>query len=75
MIFDPVSTEIGGAPCTNGYNGYFASLYSAQFKSSVGKDTSYLVVGENPGESKILEALKWQTKQLNEQELLSLLDR
>lgn len=43
------------------------------FQSSVGKDTDYLVVGANVGESKLAKARKLGTKQINEQELLKLL--
>lgn len=43
------------------------------FQSSVGKDTDYLVVGENVGASKLLKADKLGTKRLTEQELLEIL--
>jgi DNA ligase (NAD+) len=43
------------------------------FQSSVGKDTDYLVVGANVGESKLTKARKLGTKQINEKELLNLL--
>lgn len=43
------------------------------FQSSVGKDTDYLVVGENVGESKLAKARKLGTKQISEKELLGLL--
>ncbi len=43
------------------------------FQSSVGKDTSYLVVGKNVGASKLAKAEKLGTKQITEQQLLSLL--
>jgi DNA ligase (NAD+) len=43
------------------------------FQSSVGKDTDYLVVGQNVGESKLAKASKLGTKRINEQELLKLL--
>ena len=43
------------------------------FQSSVGKDTDYLVVGANVGESKLAKARKLGTKQVTEQELLRLL--
>ncbi len=43
------------------------------FQSSVGKDTDYLVVGENVGESKLTKARKLGTKQITEKELLKLL--
>jgi DNA ligase (NAD+) len=45
------------------------------FQSSVGKDTDYLVVGENVGESKLAKARKLGTKQINEQDLLKLLQK
>ena len=43
------------------------------FQSSVGKDTDYLVVGANVGESKLAKARKLGTKQIDEQELIKLL--
>jgi DNA ligase (NAD+) len=43
------------------------------FQSSVGKDTSYLVVGKNVGASKLAKADKLGTKQIDEQALISLL--
>lgn len=43
------------------------------FQSSLGKDTTYLVVGKNVGASKLQKAEKYGTKQINEQELLTLL--
>jgi DNA ligase (NAD+) len=43
------------------------------FQSSVGKDTNYLVVGQNVGESKLVKARKLGTKQIDEDELLKLL--
>ncbi len=43
------------------------------FQSSVGKTTTYLVVGENPGESKVTKAAKLGTKQIDEQALKKLL--
>jgi DNA ligase (NAD+) len=45
------------------------------FQSSVGKDTDYLVVGENVGASKLTKAAKLGTRQINEKELLSLLTK
>jgi DNA ligase (NAD+) len=45
------------------------------FQSSVGKDTSFLVVGKNVGESKLARARKLGTKQLDEDELIKLLGR
>lgn len=44
------------------------------FQSSVGKDTDFLVVGENVGASKLAKADKLGTKRLTEAELLKLLD-
>jgi DNA ligase (NAD+) len=44
------------------------------FQSSVGKDTSYLVVGKNVGASKLTKATKLGTTQLTEQELLKLIN-
>jgi NAD-dependent DNA ligase len=43
------------------------------FQTSVGKDTSYLVVGKNVGASKLKKAEKLGTKQIDEQELINLL--
>ncbi len=43
------------------------------FQSSVGKDTDYLVVGANVGESKLAKARKLGTKLITETELLNLL--
>lgn len=43
------------------------------FQTSVGKTTSYLIVGENPGESKIIKAKKLGTKQIDEAALLKIL--
>lgn len=43
------------------------------FQSSVGKDTSYLVVGKNVGASKLKKAEKLGTKQISEQELVDIL--
>jgi DNA ligase (NAD+) len=43
------------------------------FQSSVGKDTSYLVVGKNVGESKLTKARKLGTKQIDEHALIALL--
>lgn len=44
------------------------------FQSSVGKETDYLVVGANVGESKLAKARKLGTKQISEDELIKLLD-
>ncbi|HSX07642.1 MAG TPA: NAD-dependent DNA ligase LigA [Candidatus Saccharimonadales bacterium] len=43
------------------------------FQTSVGKDTSYLVVGQNVGASKLKKAEKLGTTQIDEQTLLKLL--
>lgn len=43
------------------------------FQSTLGKDTSYLVVGANVGAAKLAKAAKYGTKQISESELLSLL--
>jgi DNA ligase (NAD+) len=43
------------------------------FQSSLGKDTTYLVVGKNVGASKLQKAEKYGTKQINEQQLSDLL--
>jgi DNA ligase (NAD+) len=45
------------------------------FQSSVGQDTTYLVVGENVGESKLTKARKLGTKQISEQKLLKMIGR
>jgi len=44
------------------------------FQSSVGKETDYLVVGANVGDSKLAKAEKLGTKQIDEEQLLKLLD-
>lgn len=43
------------------------------FQTSVGQDTTYLVVGANVGEAKLAKAAKLGTKQINEQAFLKLL--
>jgi DNA ligase (NAD+) len=43
------------------------------FQSSIGKDTDYLVVGANVGESKLKKARALGTKQINETEFLKML--
>jgi len=43
------------------------------FQSSVGKETTYLVVGDNVGESKLEKARKLGTKLINESELQELI--
>ena len=43
------------------------------FQSSLGKDTTYLVVGKNVGASKLAKAEKYGTKQISEDELIKLL--
>jgi DNA ligase (NAD+) len=45
------------------------------FQSSVGKETDYLVVGANVGESKLKKARDIGTKRIGEPEFLKLLDR
>ncbi|MGH7196015.1 MAG: NAD-dependent DNA ligase LigA [Candidatus Saccharimonadales bacterium] len=45
------------------------------FQSSVGKDTTYLVVGQNVGASKLKKAEKLATKQITESELEELLNQ
>lgn len=44
------------------------------FQSSVGKDTTYLVVGKNVGASKLAKAAKLGTRQITESDLLGMLD-
>lgn len=41
--------------------------------SQVSKKTSYVIVGEEPGESKIQKAEKFETQKINEDELLKLI--
>ncbi len=43
------------------------------FQSSVGKTTAYVVIGENPGESKVTKAQKLGTKTLSEDEFLAMI--
>lgn len=43
------------------------------FQASVAKDTSYLVIGQNPGSAKVKKAEKLGTKIINEAKLLELL--
>lgn len=43
------------------------------FQSSVGKTTTYVVIGENPGESKVAKAQKLGTKTINEDAFLKML--
>ena len=45
-----------------------------KFQSSVAKDTDYLVIGKDPGNSKISQAKKYDTKQIDETELKRLID-
>lgn len=45
------------------------------FQSSVGKSTTYLVIGDNPGQSKITKAEKLGTKIIEESELLKILGK
>jgi len=44
------------------------------FQSSVGKDTTYLVVGKNVGASKLAKAAKLGTKQISEDDMLKMID-
>ena len=44
------------------------------FQSAVGKDTDFLVIGDNPGASKLSKARKLGTSVINEEQFLSLLD-
>jgi DNA ligase (NAD+) len=43
------------------------------FQSSLGKDTDFLVVGQNVGAGKLTKAVKFGTKQLSEDEFLKLI--
>lgn len=45
------------------------------FQSSLGKDTTYLVVGANVGASKLTKAEKYGTTQLTEEAFLKLIDK
>jgi DNA ligase (NAD+) len=45
------------------------------FQSSVGKETDYLVVGANVGASKLTKAVKFGTKQIDENAFLKLIDK
>ncbi len=49
-------------------------LLGGTFQSSVGKDTTYLVVGEKAGSSKIVKAKELNTKVINEEQLLTIID-
>ena len=42
-------------------------------KDNVTKNTAYLVVGENPGENKLIRARALGTEQINEEKLLAIL--
>jgi DNA ligase (NAD+) len=44
------------------------------FQSSLGKDTTYLVVGQNVGASKLAKAAKYGTKQIDEAELKRMIE-
>jgi DNA ligase (NAD+) len=50
-------------------------LLGGKFQSSVAKDTDYLVIGDDPGKSKIDKAIKLGTNQINEAELKQILDK
>ena len=43
-------------------------------KSSVTRNTTYLVVGEDPGSNKLTQAEKWGTRKITEEELFRLLE-
>ena len=43
-------------------------------KGSVTRNTTYLVIGEEPGVSKITQADKWGTQKITEEDLLRLLE-
>lgn len=43
------------------------------FQSSLGKDTNYLVVGQNVGAGKLAKAQKYGTQQISEQDLVKML--
>lgn len=47
--------------------------HGGTFQSSVGKDTSYLVVGKNVGASKLAKAERLGTTQLSEEDMLKML--
>ncbi len=44
------------------------------FQSSLGKDTTYLVVGQNVGASKLAKAKSYGTEQISEQQLIKILE-
>jgi len=48
-------------------------LLGGTFQSSVGKDTTYLVVGKNVGDSKLAKARKLGTKLISEDDLLKII--
>lgn len=48
-------------------------LLGGTFQSSVGKDTDYLVIGENVGASKLKKAEAFDTNMINEDQLLKML--
>jgi DNA ligase (NAD+) len=50
-------------------------ILGGTFQSSVGKDTDYLVVGANVGESKLAKAQALGTKQISEKDLAKLLQK
>lgn len=49
--------------------------HGGTFQSSVGKDTTYVVVGDKPGSSKLAKAEKLGTKIIDEKQLLDLLGK
>ena len=49
-------------------------LLGGTFQSSVGQETDYLVIGSNPGQSKVNKARKLGTKIIDQNELNKLLD-
>lgn len=53
---------------------YLASK-NYEFSSSVTRETNYLVVGENPGKTKIQKATKYNIPQITETQLYKLLDK
>ena len=47
--------------------------YGGKVTQSISKKTSYIVVGSDPGQSKLAKASSFNTKQINEDELLDLI--
>lgn len=50
------------------------AAHGGKLQNSVTKDTSFVVVGDDPGDGKIKQAEKYGTEQIDEDQLLKLLD-